>query len=748
MRLLLATRNAHKAREIQELLKDLPLECLSLADFPNVPEVVEDAPTLEGNARKKALAAARATGLRALADDTGLEVEALSGSPGVFSARYAGPACSYADNNAKLLAEMRGLPAGRRKAVFRTVVALADPAGGMDMAEGKLEGRIAEGPAGANGFGYDPVFYVPDKRLTYAQMSDQEKNVLSHRFRAVRAIIPRLRELAAACAILLLLACPGRAGRTEPGQETMWDRIMAAQAHRGLRQGSLYLEAKDYESALKEFQRAVAANPKDPMAHLMLGVALYWNGRVEDSLQAYRKCLELDPGSAQAYMLIGISLAWKAEARASYEAFQKAAELDPARSDIQMNLGSIEETLGLVPQAMEHFRKAVSLDEKNPLYHFQLGTLYRKLGRDADAVDSLKRALRYFPGFEDALIELGAAEERRGDQKAATQNFRKAVDLKERDAVARLRLARLYLLSGQDKKARETLKEAFHLTPEEAGSGLQLSVAYAGGGPKPAAASPAAGAAPAPSNDPLDVFRRNLERVPLDQGAVLQVDVAFVPKPKLLKASEGGSLQRALKKRLAASDSGPKAVRREYRLRPSAAAQREADIRAVMGELEALMKQAPEESDARLGMNLTFTRLSQAAPSEAAASAKVSYQPRQVGNDLGLWVMGTGWMALVEEVLPEPGSEVSHPDQADWWAATGLGYAVLGEAQRAREAFERALALEPGGELGLLGRGVACVMAGEEKAAAEAYEEVLKINPKNKQAREGLKWLQRPAAVR
>jgi XTP/dITP diphosphohydrolase len=751
MRLLLATRNAHKTREIRDLLKDLPLECLSLAEFPGVPEVVEDAPTIEGNARKKAVETARASGLWALADDTGLEVEALGGAPGVLSARYAGPSCQYYENNAKLLAELSGVPPQRRKAVFRTVMALSDPQGRVTLAEGRVEGRIAEAPAGENGFGYDPVFLIPEKGLTYAQMSEAEKNAFSHRFRALCVIAPRLRKLAALAAALFFLAAPLRAGRTEPGQETIWDRIMASQANRGLRQGSRYLDAKDYEAALREFQRAVAANPSDATARLMLGVALYWNGKVDESLQEYRRCLELDPRNAQAYMLVGISLAWKGEVQPSYEAFKRAAELDPSRADIQMNLGSIEETLGMVPEAMEHFRRAVALDDKNPLYHFQLGTLYRKLGRDSDAVDSMRLALKHFSGFEDALLELGAAEERRGDRKAAMQNFRKAVDLKERDSVARLRLGRLYLLGGDVKRARAVLMEAFHLTPEEGGSGLQLSVSYAGGKPKPKPeeASTPAPAAPAPSNDPLDVFRRNLERVPLEQGAVLQVDVVFVPRTKLVKASsEGAGLKRALEKQLAGSQAGPKSVRRDYQLRPAKAASRDAAIKAVLAELAVLMKEAPPGSDTRLGMNLTLTRLESAGgrAQSSGPAPKVSYQPRQVGNDLGLWVIGTGWMALVEEVLPEAGAG-PHPEQADWWVATGLGYAALGDAQRALDAFERAHALEPANELGLLGRGVASVMVGSEQTAVDSYREVLRLNPKNRQAREGLKWLLRPAAV-
>lgn len=741
MKLLLATRNAHKVRELEGLLKGTPLE---VAPMPaGLPEVEEDQPTLEGNAGKKALACANASGEWSLADDTGLEVRALGGAPGVHSARYAGPGCGYEDNNAKLLRELAGKP--DRSAVFRTVMALASPLGAVTLAEGRVVGRIAETAAGGDGFGYDPVFVVEGEGRTYAQMSLQEKNALSHRSRALAAMLPHLKKLA----LVLLLAVPADAKRAEPGQETIWDQIMASQAHRGLRQGSRFLDLKQYDLALKEFQRAVQANPKDAMAHMMVGAALYWSGDVEGSLLAYAKSLELDPQNAQAHMLIGISHAWKGEQRAAYASFKRAAELDPGRADIQMNIGSIEETLGMVPEALEHFRRAVTLDPKNPLYHFQLGMLYRKLGRDAEAVDSMRLALKSFPDFADALLELGAAEERRGDRKSAVRSFRKAVDLKSRDSVARFRLGRLLLLQGDAKKAREVLGEAFHLTPEQGEGGLQLSVAYAGG----KSAAPGSSRQPsknpsdepAPSNDPLDVFKKNLERVPLDRGAVMKVDVAHVPKPKLVKASEG-ALSKALAKELSTRPSA-QAVRREYALRPAKSDERAAEIAKVMEDLRSQMRQAPPDSDTRLGMNLTFTSLQDAPRGPGGETPKVSYQPRNIGNDLGLWVMGTGWMSLVEEVLPEGLEAPSHPDQADWWVATGLGFATVGDGQKALASFERAVMLDAKSELGYLGRGVAGVMLGQEAMAEAALKRALELNPKNRAASEGLSWLQRPSTA-
>lgn len=186
MRLLLATRNAHKIGEISSMLRGLPVRTAALRDFPGAPDVVEDGRTLEENAVKKAAQCAKATGLWCLADDTGLEVAALAGAPGVHSARYAGPGCDYEANNRKLLAELRGLPLNERRAVFRCVVALASPGGRTAIEEGRLEGLITESPRGENGFGYDPVFLLESRGKTLAELAPEEKNEVSHRASALR----------------------------------------------------------------------------------------------------------------------------------------------------------------------------------------------------------------------------------------------------------------------------------------------------------------------------------------------------------------------------------------------------------------------------------------------------------------------------------------------------------------------------------------------------------------------------------
>lgn len=182
--IVLATRNPDKGRELGALLGGLGIRIRTLADFPSAPEVEEDGTTCEANAIKKAREIARATGVPAVADDTGLEVDALEGRPGVYAARYAGEHATYEDNCRKLLCELAGVPRPKRTARFLTAAAIAFPGGDVHVTQGSLEGLITEQPVGDRGFGYDPVFLVPEFNRTLAQLTAEEKNRMSHRAKA------------------------------------------------------------------------------------------------------------------------------------------------------------------------------------------------------------------------------------------------------------------------------------------------------------------------------------------------------------------------------------------------------------------------------------------------------------------------------------------------------------------------------------------------------------------------------------
>jgi len=193
-RFVLATRNPDKVREIQGILEEEAWELLSLLDFPQAGEVYENGKTFLDNALEKARASYQWTGIPSLADDSGLEVDYLGGAPGVRSSRFAGEGKDYRKNNAKLLGLLKDVPREKRTARFRCIVALVD---GEEerWVEGVCDGVVLEELCGDSGFGYDPVFFVPEKQKTFAEMTAEEKNAISHRGIAFRKMAQVIREL-------------------------------------------------------------------------------------------------------------------------------------------------------------------------------------------------------------------------------------------------------------------------------------------------------------------------------------------------------------------------------------------------------------------------------------------------------------------------------------------------------------------------------------------------------------------------
>jgi XTP/dITP diphosphohydrolase len=189
--ILIATHNPDKLKELEKLVNPLKLRLHFLRELPGFYPTEEDQKTLQKNAMKKALEAAKYSGLITLADDTGLFIEALNGAPGIMSARFAGNSCSYSDNRQKVLRLLQNIQI--RKAYFKTAVALSAPDGIIAVTEGRLEGEITTEERGNNGFGYDSIFAVNGK--TYAEMNADEKNRLSHRALAIKSIIPILQKI-------------------------------------------------------------------------------------------------------------------------------------------------------------------------------------------------------------------------------------------------------------------------------------------------------------------------------------------------------------------------------------------------------------------------------------------------------------------------------------------------------------------------------------------------------------------------
>jgi XTP/dITP diphosphohydrolase len=187
-KILFASRNRGKIKEIQALLAEHGVTLQSLDDYPDLPVISEDGNSFLENALKKARTIAELTGETVLADDSGLEVAALDGAPGIYSARYAGDSADDEKNILKLLSDLEGIPPAEREAAFRCILVLCQPDGRYHAFDGRWEGRIAEAPAGKGGFGYDPVFYLPEQGVTVAELPAGRKNRISHRAKAAEKL--------------------------------------------------------------------------------------------------------------------------------------------------------------------------------------------------------------------------------------------------------------------------------------------------------------------------------------------------------------------------------------------------------------------------------------------------------------------------------------------------------------------------------------------------------------------------------
>ena len=194
-RIVIGTYNYNKKSEIRKILSGIPVRLLDLEDFENPPDVIEDGVTFEENATKKALELARFCQMCVMADDSGLEVDVLDKRPGVLSSRYCGEDTGYEEKCLRLLEELKGVPFEKRTARFRCAIALAEPDKLQFVVKASCEGIISNEPKGNNGFGYDPIFYVPEHELTMAELGSEVKNRISHRALALRLFKERLKEL-------------------------------------------------------------------------------------------------------------------------------------------------------------------------------------------------------------------------------------------------------------------------------------------------------------------------------------------------------------------------------------------------------------------------------------------------------------------------------------------------------------------------------------------------------------------------
>ncbi len=494
---------------------------------------------------------------------------------------------------------------------------------------------------------------------------------------------------------------------------------MKEQSRINLKKGYALMNAGDHAAAAAEFARALAKSPSDPDAILLYGSSLYWLGEVDRAIGEYLRVIEMAPSNALAWQLKGIALAWKGDAEGALEDFLKAQKFDPVRSDVKMNIGSVYHSLGLYGSALEYFRAAAASDPENPLYHYQLGLLYSRLGRNAEGKASLRSALKYFRSYEDAMLELAVLEERDGNLPAAVSLYRDALRIKPRDSVARLRLGLALLKQGKTKGLAGELEPAFLLSPRNEKGGISLSMAYAGGRSRE-------------KDDGDGRLLSSLRRLPADEEVRVRLELIRLPRlePRTPGAETlSGALARAVERpRLSY-------VKKEYAIAAGAAG-RDARLKETAEEIELMIAAASAEGDVKVSLDIETIKPA------SVTEARVIYEPRSVGNDMGLWVVGNNWLENVEEALAElhdlPQAAAS-PGAAS--LLRGLGFLLGGEHSAAAESFGSA-----GGDyrpLSLLGLCVASVQEGDERGALRLAREALSAAPGSPVAKENLKWLEK-----
>ncbi len=529
----------------------------------------------------------------------------------------------------------------------------------------------------------------------------------------------RFKHILLAGACCLAAAVPARGVPAPPpaGSVTVWDRIMEEQSAVNLRRGYALMGDENYAAAADEFFKAAQKAPESPWPHLLYGSALYWLGAPDKALDEFEAALKLDPANPMGYQLRGIVRARAGQYKEALSDFLEADRLDPSRADVKMNAGSVYQALGDAGRALDYFRSSAALDPSNPLYRYQLGMFYSRLGRYDQAEGQLEKAVSLFSGYEDALLELAVLKERDGNLPDAIKLYKKALDVKPGDSVARFRLCWALRKAGRGQEIKKFMDGAFRLAPDNDKGGISMALAYAGGAPD-------AGGSTVPDSPLLSA----LKKIPPGQEARVVIELLETPKAALTAQGSGekmaGRLQAAFRKPRVSY------TKREYFLAAGAPEERLKKAGEIAAEADKLLKGISSKSDARLNFNIETGPPASVNPERRN---KALYKPRDVGNDMGLWVMGDNWLDNASEALEEMDDAGSGSDVK---LLRGLGYLLLGEHEQALDEFSG------GSAQAALGRSAAFVEAGAEDKALAACREALRLEPGNKTALANRAWLE------
>lgn len=518
--------------------------------------------------------------------------------------------------------------------------------------------------------------------------------------------------------------------------QTVWDRIMLEQSVGDMRRGMGEMATASYQAAANSFAKAIIKNPTDALPHFLYGASLYWSGKVEDAMSEYREGLRLEPNNPMGYQLLGIAWGWKGDIAQAQENFERAARLNPYKADTHMNLGSTYAAQKKFEQALDEYRRAVELMPREPLYHYQLGTLFDFMGRDGQAETSYKKALKYFAHYEDAQLALAALYEKRERKDEALKYYKKAIRTKPGDFVARLRYAYLLLEMGRKSEAREVIEGAFSIAPFKE-DGLALNAVYRASG---SSAEDFAGQ--------IQKFQENLLKVPAAKDIQVQVQLDYEPTAAQPEGKNSGKFAEAyqsLRSSSIGAAQSPMSFQRSFVLNATDAKQRSAQVQELVQELHRAATAGGDKY--QVNMTLQGRTMDFASPTaltqNRTTTPKAVYDPRIVGNDMGLWVMGKTWVRYVEEIRPELQEKAHSSNPVEYTLLQGLAALLAGQANAAAAAFTAAQQRAPTDILPLLGLGTAAVINADDSAAASYYRQALTQDAANKTARRNLKILEK-----
>lgn len=492
---------------------------------------------------------------------------------------------------------------------------------------------------------------------------------------------------------------------------TLWDQIMEEQSHLMLKRGILFFSQKNYKKAAEEFLKSIQ-NKETSIAYTLYGASLYWMGDNEGALENYQKAIEMDKNNDMAWQLKGISHARNGELEIALENFIQSYKLNPNKSDVLMNIASVYFSVGKLAEAIEYIKKAILIDPKNPLYFYQLGLMKLYEEELFEAQKNFQRAIEIRPNYQEAILWNGIVLEALGNEKEAIRSYQKAISLKPLDFFARYKLARIKL--KKNILLKDQIIEIFQLQlPSE--NSLPLFLTYSKKNNKP-------------SNQIYQIIDDMINNLSDGDEVIITVD-GLIEKTDFTLERKGSNyekkhLQKALLEKFKRD---VKTISKTFTLLINKKdLEFKKEIEAIKLEIENLSKQAT-----RINISSDVKKRSKKGSNDTDAV----YLPRNVGNDMGLWLIGNPWIYVVEEELRNLTENLTAKEKVIY----GAGHLIIGDIEKAKKMFLEIKNEFP--DISFLAIGVCEYLEGNKKEAIEYFKKASNFEKSKKIANINLRYL-------